>query len=312
MSDPNTEQNQSTTKKLMVYLPTRQSPLIFEDKAQIVIGRRDEKNNIFPDIDFTDYGGLSLGVSRKHAEIRKLDDLYYILDISSANGTWLNENSLVPFQPKALQSGDQIRVGQAVMSVRFAEPEEVVSIREEARKRSTVIRLSANTEYDLFAEMGMTLSRFGKTLSDYLQALEELNNLMAELSGEHPDEIYVRSVNAPISERTVILEFIGADNMFSFLKSALKTNGNSDEKSIKTRAITESMLEEQLEQQYEFKTTDTIDTIPEPAKVAEKLIKRASSEIDDSERIRYKAQLTRHLTTIFDYILIPTAIKLSE
>ena len=307
MSDK-TDEN-TTSKQLMVYLPTRQNPYVFEGQSQILIGRRDEKNNIHPDIDFADFGGFSLGVSRKHAEIRKLDNMYYILDVASANGTWLNDNGLVPFQPKELQSGDQIRVGQAVLSVRLVEDGEFVSISNVDNVASATIRLSANTEYDVFSENGVLVGRFGTMLSDYLQALDEVHALISEVNLTEKEEILVHSMTAPITHRTITLELTGAMEMFVFLKDVLKTDLLS-EKSVKTKSITESILEDDLAS-GNFKQTDTIDTIPEPAKVADMIIKQAKLTINDEERIRYKAHLTRHLTTLFGYLLIPTAIKIN-
>lgn len=308
MSDQPEEKTQP--KQLMVYLPTRQKPYIFEGQAQILIGRRDEKNNIHPDIDFADFGGFSLGVSRKHAEIRKLDDMYYILDVGSANGTWLNDHGLVPFQPKELQSGDQVRVGQAVLSIRLVKGAEVVALDSIDEVVSTSIRLSANTEYDVFSEHGVLVGRFGTMLSDYLQALGELHALISEVNLTEKEDILIRSMTAPITHRTLTLELTGAMDMFVFLKDILKTD-LIGEKSLKTRSITQSMLEDDLAS-GNFKQTDTIDTIPEPAKVADMIIKQAKLTINDEERIRYKAHLTRHLTTLFGYLLIPTAIKINQ
>jgi signal transduction histidine kinase len=51
-------------------------------------------------------------VSRRHAEIRRVDDSFRLVDLGSSNGTYLNGKAVdqVP-----LRSGDQIRLGQTVI-----------------------------------------------------------------------------------------------------------------------------------------------------------------------------------------------------
>jgi pSer/pThr/pTyr-binding forkhead associated (FHA) protein len=47
-------------------------------------------------------------VSRYHAKITKELDGYYITDLNSTNGTFLNSESLLTYQKKALKPGDEI------------------------------------------------------------------------------------------------------------------------------------------------------------------------------------------------------------
>ena len=51
-------------------------------------------------------------VSRRHAEVRQVDNLYRVVDLGSANGTYLN-GQLV--EQSEIHSGDRIQVGQTVM-----------------------------------------------------------------------------------------------------------------------------------------------------------------------------------------------------
>ena len=48
-------------------------------------------------------------VSRHHAEIRWLDDEYWIIDAGSLNGTYVNGT---PVQALPLTSGDEIQIGK--------------------------------------------------------------------------------------------------------------------------------------------------------------------------------------------------------
>ena len=51
-------------------------------------------------------------VSRRHAEVRPVDDSYRIIDLGSANGTFVNGQAV---EQASLRSGDRLQLGQTVM-----------------------------------------------------------------------------------------------------------------------------------------------------------------------------------------------------
>ena len=70
-------------------------------------------------------GGLSIGreagnfiqlddheVSRRHAEIRRVGDTFFVGDLKSSNGTWLNNRKI---ERAELASSDQIQVGRTIL-----------------------------------------------------------------------------------------------------------------------------------------------------------------------------------------------------
>lgn len=63
-------------------------------------------------VDLTEFGALELGISRVHAMIKQSKGKYQIIDMESSNGTWLENQRLVPKQPYPLESGDRIRIGR--------------------------------------------------------------------------------------------------------------------------------------------------------------------------------------------------------
>jgi len=65
-----------------------------------------------PLVDLTEFGALDLGISRAHAMIRQSDGKYQIIDLESSNGTWLENQRLVPKQAYPLESGNRIRIGR--------------------------------------------------------------------------------------------------------------------------------------------------------------------------------------------------------
>jgi hypothetical protein len=63
-------------------------------------------------VDLTKFGALELGISRAHAMIRRSKGGYQLIDLESSNGTWLENQRLVPKEPYPLESGNRIRVGR--------------------------------------------------------------------------------------------------------------------------------------------------------------------------------------------------------
>jgi hypothetical protein len=72
-----------------------------------------------PDIDLSPFGADEMGVSRRHVKIQYKSPLFYVTDLGSSNGTWLNGRRLVPNSGRPLRNGDELRLGQLKMSVRF-------------------------------------------------------------------------------------------------------------------------------------------------------------------------------------------------
>ena len=83
----------------------------------IHMGRIDPNGNIFPEVDLTYDGGAEKGVSRRHARILKKNQLIYIEDLGSSNGTFVNGEKLMPYFPEQISDGDAIRLGRLQIKV---------------------------------------------------------------------------------------------------------------------------------------------------------------------------------------------------
>ncbi len=70
-------------------------------------------------VDLVPFGAIQLGVSRRHAIIRKLETGYEIIDLDSTNGTWVNGLRLHPDKPQRLFSGDVVRLGRLNLIVLY-------------------------------------------------------------------------------------------------------------------------------------------------------------------------------------------------
>jgi len=100
-------------------LPNNQRIPLAPQQGEYVIGWRDARALVGPEIDLTDIGGSSQGVSRQHAVIRCSAGQWTIEDLGSTNGTYLNESPLAPRTPALLQDKMTIRVGNVKLFFRF-------------------------------------------------------------------------------------------------------------------------------------------------------------------------------------------------
>ena len=107
-----TDSYRNSDHLLMVYFPQRAEPFLFADTDAVLIGRSAGQN---VDLDTTSFHGRELGVSRQHAEIVFENGAYYVRDLKSTNGTWLNTQRLAPLQRYPVEAGDQLRLGHCLM-----------------------------------------------------------------------------------------------------------------------------------------------------------------------------------------------------
>ncbi len=95
------------------------------DKQQLVIGR-DEQNGIYLE---------DPSVSRRHALLSCALDEYFIEDLGSTNGTMLNDR---PVTKHILKSGDQLRIGEYVLS--FERVDSGLVVEDDDPEKTQVIR----------------------------------------------------------------------------------------------------------------------------------------------------------------------------
>ena len=82
------------------------------DAPEIRIGRWDADNGHFPEIDLTD-DDIDRKISRSHAKITSENGQYFIEDLGSLNGTFVNRSKrLVQGQKAPLNDGDELIMGK--------------------------------------------------------------------------------------------------------------------------------------------------------------------------------------------------------
>jgi hypothetical protein len=85
---------------------------------EMVLGRGDADTGLVPDITLSGAAAVSAGVSRMHAKVFCLDNVYYITDMDSMNSTFLNGEKLTPQQPSRLTDQDEIHLGRYLLRFR--------------------------------------------------------------------------------------------------------------------------------------------------------------------------------------------------
>lgn len=89
-----------------------------EEEAQI--GRWDADGGIFPEIDL-DADDPEAKVSRRHARIMRREGEYFVEDLGSTNGTFINRGRrLLPGDRQPLRDGDEIIVGKTFLRFHVA------------------------------------------------------------------------------------------------------------------------------------------------------------------------------------------------
>lgn len=79
------------------------------------IGRRSLSRQVFPHLDLT-YNDPAAFVSRQHARIIADAGGYFVEDLGSANGSFLNDRRLPGGVPTRLRNGDRVRIGKVQLN----------------------------------------------------------------------------------------------------------------------------------------------------------------------------------------------------
>lgn len=103
---------------IAVYLEGGFNPVYIDSKVEFVIGRKAGTTSDVS-LDLSALGGYHLGLSRRHAVIRRTAHGYEVLDLGSVNGTWLNDERLLPHKAYPLASGSHLRLGSMRLFVLY-------------------------------------------------------------------------------------------------------------------------------------------------------------------------------------------------
>jgi pSer/pThr/pTyr-binding forkhead associated (FHA) protein len=105
-------QARPVTAALVVTSPPPPATIRIPDRPELIVGRSDPQSNSFPDVDLGPYGGLDLGVSRRHFRITRNGDHFYLEDLKAMNGSIVNGQRIPPYTLHPLRHGDRITLGK--------------------------------------------------------------------------------------------------------------------------------------------------------------------------------------------------------
>jgi hypothetical protein len=101
---------------LAFYIKGAHEPAFTDARSEFVLGRKVETDSEGL-LDLAPFGGYHLGLSRRHAVIRRSEYGYEVVDLGSVNGTWVNDEKLVPHRSYPLESGSHLRIGNMQLFV---------------------------------------------------------------------------------------------------------------------------------------------------------------------------------------------------
>lgn len=97
-------------------------PVNLHFERELILGRKGldlDGTSSGNTLDLSELGSYQMGISRRHAMIRRTEAGYELIDLSSRNGSWLNNERLVPNKPYPLASGSQLCFGRLRLLVLY-------------------------------------------------------------------------------------------------------------------------------------------------------------------------------------------------
>lgn len=106
---------------MLLFLLNSGEPIALCTEYEFVLGRGGAlaSKALF---DLSEFDAYEMGVSRSHALIKVVENKYVLIDLNSANGTWLNGDRLLPTKPHDLPSGAVIQLGRLKLVVIYLQP----------------------------------------------------------------------------------------------------------------------------------------------------------------------------------------------
>jgi len=86
-------------------------------RNEFTIGRVSEGQPIMPDIDLSTSQAFAAGVSRLHAVIKREGVRIIIMDLGSANGTYVNGKRISPNVEQTMRHGDIVALGKMKIQI---------------------------------------------------------------------------------------------------------------------------------------------------------------------------------------------------
>ncbi|HVU10755.1 MAG TPA: FHA domain-containing protein [Phototrophicaceae bacterium] len=116
-------QPQTRKNSLVLFIAGSKEPMVLTVNQPITFGRSVSQNSL-SHVDLTRSNAVDYGVSRVHARLIYENGNFYIEDVNSVNGTYLNGDPLQPGLKAALKNADELRLGRLRMYIYFLDDAE--------------------------------------------------------------------------------------------------------------------------------------------------------------------------------------------
>lgn len=170
------------------------TPITFHDKALITLGRKNPATNEHPDVDLSGLPLNTAGISRKHVNLVYSNGQWYVEDLGSRNGTWLNSKLLMAYQRYKLNDGDQLRTGGISIIVLTHVEAKANDPIESVSKSTLADKLTLTTSAVLENQLGLDTSYMTHHLMPYLRAVIEMIQLVDRAKKRPQREISIVSI----------------------------------------------------------------------------------------------------------------------
>jgi non-specific protein-tyrosine kinase len=109
---------------LVIFVAGYQEPISVLVKDRVTVGRY--KDNMTPGahVDLDRYGAFEAGVSREHIAVYREGMQYFIEDLGSINGTWVNGERIPANQKVAVEKGSEVVLGSLSIRLMFFSEED--------------------------------------------------------------------------------------------------------------------------------------------------------------------------------------------
>ncbi len=98
-----------------------ETPITLNVKQPVSFGRAVSGGSAKTHVDLSRYDAINFGVSRLHMMLHNQDGKFYVQDLDSINGTFINGDPIKPSERILIANGDEIRLGQLRMYIYFLE-----------------------------------------------------------------------------------------------------------------------------------------------------------------------------------------------
>lgn len=207
---------------ILLMLPGQSAPLTFTDIPSIILGRYDQSTGIYPTVDLTPFFGKSLGVSRRHAEIFSKDGRFYVRDLESANGTFLN-NKKISHRAEMIKSGDQIRLGELLIVVFLSEKDKAQAVlQRQPLAGQQTLYLQYQPSKPPSPPDSISIEFMSQTLSGYLHALSEIQATILSANKQDNQPVTISSFQVVDKLNIIEVQLYIHSQVLSFMRDAVQ------------------------------------------------------------------------------------------